>query len=490
MKQVFRGILTIVLLSAGVAAVPTSKLATGPADATALKEALQSPDAERQIQAAEAIQKIGSEAAPLADLLVQMLDKGSASRESMMHVIRRTRTTAAMGALIQIGAGADGALIAGLRDRNPMIRANCAFIITYFAPRDGFNDAMLDAARDPDARVRSAALYGLRPLSDRRVFEAVLSALADKEDEVRGSAASRLTPQPADARRNRPAETISNLDNNRASDALIKLLDDPTENVRRAAIYSLGELKNTTAIAPLAHLLNGADPQNAWSAADALIKIGSRQAVAPLIDALHAEKRQEVLREIEAALGALKDPRATNALVANLKHKDVWVRESAALALGQIGDRRAVPALIAALKEESPDRARAAAKALGELGDVRAVDPLIAAMGRGVLDTTEALGELRDPRATEPLADNLLSRQPIGKPDQALAKIKDPRVLIVLCERCIKQPTAPNAYLARRVVGELVGRRFDYDPAELEQWWHENEAAIRESAKDLPEVAR
>lgn len=66
-------------------------------------------------------------------------------------------------------------------------------------------------------------------------------------------------------------------------------------------------------------------------------------------------------------LGKVKDPRAFEALINALKHKDLLVRAKAAEALGEIKDTKAVEPLIAVLKDKEDIIRESAAKALANI---------------------------------------------------------------------------------------------------------------------------
>lgn len=95
------------------------------------------------------------------------------------------------------------------------------------------------------------------------------------------------------------------------------------------------------------------------------------------------QRRDEAIQ----SLGALRDPRAVDPLVAVLRapgegHALAYrARQLAAAALGEIGEMRALPALIVALEDTSSAVKISAALALGKLNDARAADSLETALG-------------------------------------------------------------------------------------------------------------
>ena len=118
---------------------------------------------------------------------------------------------------------------------------------------------------------------------------------------------------------------------------------------------------------------------------------------------------------VARALGKMKDPRATEAMLGALKDGDADVRREAARGLGEIKDPRSLDGLLAALTDPREGVRRNAARALGPLGDSRAVDALIRCLRQPpyadkAMDgppaaeyAAKSLALLRDPRAVEPL---------------------------------------------------------------------------------------
>jgi HEAT repeat protein len=105
--------------------------------------------------------------------------------------------------------------------------------------------------------------------------------------------------------------------------------------------------------------------------------------LAPLLDTLANGK--DTISRIQAAkrLGALRDPRGVDPLVAVLGDATRDVRWGAIEALGEIGDRRAVPALVEYLKKPEAYRwgKRLLADALGAIGDPAALPSLVTLLG-------------------------------------------------------------------------------------------------------------
>src|SRR4030043_1809193 len=85
-----------------------------------------------------------------------------------------------------------------------------------------------------------------------------------------------------------------------------------------------------------------------------------------LIQNLNSEYRDLRMSAIWT-LGRVKDPRAIEALINALRHKDPLMREKAAEALGEIKDPKAIEPLIAMLKDDEETFREIAAKAWEKL---------------------------------------------------------------------------------------------------------------------------
>jgi len=146
------------------------------------------------------------------------------------------RKTAA-SALAHFPAGTPGvqpALAAAiLNDTDASVRAHVAQLFASMLLRThepAATEALMMAARDRDARVRSAAIGALKP-GDKspRALDEVLAAAADESWGVRCAAAHKLS--------------IVGGEDPRATEVLMALLGDPEAQVRRGAAKSLGILR-------------------------------------------------------------------------------------------------------------------------------------------------------------------------------------------------------------------------------------------------------
>ena len=246
---------------------------------------------------------------------------------------------------------------------------------------------------------------------------------------------------------------LGDMDTPKVIPLLKPMLKDP--KVRNTTIDALGRIGGPEAAKVLVPLLRektglisgeGSSYQMEKSAGvwPVLSRIGDKSIVPDVIPVL---KDADPTRRANAArvLGALKDPRAIDALTPLLKDRseDVhWspVCETAVEALGDIGDPKALPALFEAVMNPKCKQAKAvesigkikgeqavafleglldnpsaraagaapaAMKALGGSGDKRAVKPLVRMLTSSFHDyiaaAAEALGRLGDPSAADDL---------------------------------------------------------------------------------------
>lgn len=292
----------------------------------------------------------------------------------------------------------------------------------------GVAPAFVAATRDRDARGVRAAVAGLARL-DTDVVPALLQALAHADAEVRGAAYAVLVARAASlplepvlpllrdthpATRALAARLLGETHNTRAFAHMEALLRDTDADVRRTAAGALGALGDPRAADVLRAKLATRDDACRIGAARGLAAMGARQATPALLMALD-DPNPEVRNAAAAALGVLKAPEAVVPLCARLTGTAALDDRLAAIrALGAIHDARATDPLLAALKHRDPAVCAAAASALGVLGDPRAVAPLAAMLddtrrSAAHADAVVALGALHHVRAIPVLADLVAS---------------------------------------------------------------------------------
>jgi HEAT repeat protein len=117
------------------------------------------------------------------------------------------------------------------------------------------------------------------------------------------------------------------------------------------AAGALGKFRSRVRTSTLEDALGDPAPEVRANAASALARIGGEASVPALLAALERETDAEVCDALIHALGATRDLRATDGLIAALADTVPQLRESAAQMLGELGDERAVDPLIAATRD-------------------------------------------------------------------------------------------------------------------------------------------
>ncbi|MFQ5697260.1 MAG: HEAT repeat domain-containing protein [Myxococcota bacterium] len=212
----------------------------------------------------------------------------------------------------------------------------------------GLLATVLDAASDPDPRIRAACASALAETSEPRARVALERALADRDASVRLAAASALGESPQSRDGHRPR--------------LTHLLEDASPEVRAAAAGVLGEAGNAT----LRSLASSDDPRSRVAALrhlpGELLPVALELATSP-----HPAVRAEAL-EAASRLGR-PVPIPTARLEAELACRDARVRRAAVLALGTRSDAAARRALARVLGDPKRELRDLAAKTLAAAGD-------------------------------------------------------------------------------------------------------------------------
>ena len=180
-------------------------------------------------------------------------------------------------------------------------------------------EALRDALKDEDSKVREHALFALTQIGDPPAIAALEEALKDQSWQVRANAANALGLRGG---RN-------------GVDALVGALKDTTWQVREQAAWALGLAGDARAIEPLIDALRDESSEVREKAAWALGLKGNKRSVEPLMTAL--KDTSASVRGMAAwALGLKSDSRAAEALKEALKDSDKAVRQKAAWALGML----------------------------------------------------------------------------------------------------------------------------------------------------------
>jgi len=203
-------------------------------------------------------------------------------------------------------------------------------------------------------------------------------------------------------------------------DDLINQLKDPDPLVQCQVIEQLGQLKDKRAVELLIALLSADSTKTTKTA------VQPKTSVDPAAEKISTAKQACAGRDKHSAPTASTPPATLKQLVADIRTATNFIEKQKAIeALGATRDKRAVDPLLALLKEE--DRGQTHSKvieALGEIGDPKVVPTLLkylpteserngaAAAGRDTFATKAAAGALAkigDTRAAEPLYKAILS---------------------------------------------------------------------------------
>jgi len=356
---------------------------------------LESPHATTRLQALEALEAIGPDAAPfLEDALPPLLqDPDEAVRVALI-------TTAAVclepekaadavllpavddasqhvqqQALITLGLVRPGALCRLLHERrfdaHTVLRASEAFL---FAPVPGALEPAFDLLASDDPNVRALAAWthgyevGLGEEAGRATHAALVEMLVDDDQVVAARSAMAL------GRRRGTMEDVS---------PLIELSQHHSPDARLAALFALGQCARTpdarhTAVPHLRNVLlealRSGESQIATAAVESLGYLDDRPYLDVMLDVVDEFEDQPMLQYAAATAAARIDEAAGSEAFLNLcssLHDEV--RELAALQIALLPDAP-VERLIEALTEGGDPQRGAAALALGLCG-VRQLAP-------------------------------------------------------------------------------------------------------------------
>jgi HEAT repeat protein len=245
--------------------------------------------------------------------------------------------------------------IAALSDEDWAVREEAATLLGVLKDARAVLP-LTNALRDTDRAVREAAVGALSSLGSVSV-PALAACLTDSALQVQ-EAASAILASLADARvlaplmqalgsrdwivRMHAAKGLGRIGDPEAVPVLMPLLQDKVKAVREEASSALAAI-GAAAVTGLLEALQHDDWMVRLHAVEALGKLKSPDSVEPLLRALFNERDSAIREDVVRALGAIRDGRAVDYLVAVMK--EPGLRLLAVEALGHIGDRRVVPIL-------------------------------------------------------------------------------------------------------------------------------------------------
>ena len=257
---------------------------------------------------------------------------------------------------------------------------------------------LLDALSDPAPAVRFAVVDGLAERTDPAAVDALVEAavrLDGAEDEPAAALALASLERIAAAGGSDVAKAMS---------LVVLFVDGGLANVE-AVTGLIHRVAGDDGLQPLTEAITGflSSPDEAVRRrAVALLERIGDPAVSPVLKVL--DDPEAVLHAVEV-LGAIRDARATEALVGLLRSDRAEVRRAAALALGRIQDARAAQGLLAATVDaEHPVREAAieALSALGPVATIVAMSGVLGGSGNGVPELPWWQGAALSGRPAEP----------------------------------------------------------------------------------------
>jgi HEAT repeat protein len=151
--------------------------------------------------------------------------------------------------------------------------------------------------------------------------------------------------------------------------AIRQLLGDPSVGVRLEALDALADLKDKESVPGMLALLSDEDAGVRRRVLEALAECEAREAVPSIARQLALDGDDKVREEAADILGRMRDPSASESLVAALKDPNERVRGEAIASLGEIGDRTAQPFLREIYEANPGEHRRRLVFALKSLGD-------------------------------------------------------------------------------------------------------------------------
>jgi HEAT repeat protein len=324
-------------------------------------------------------------------------------------------------ALEQIGAPAEGALLAALDDTDPEIRLRAAVglerlgvparltgliergeaspdVVDIFARfgNAGARELLSEQLRHPSSRVRTATVEAIRRAGRRDVAAELVSvAAADAAPEVRAAALRTLRllgvrqgvpvaldrlGDADDSVREAAADLVGRLGGAEAAGHLRARAGDPTPAVRAAVATALGLVGAPETQEDFARLLHDPEPAVRAAAARGAAEAGCRPVVPDLVERL-ADDDPSVRTAAARALGQVGDPTVVPVLLRALRGAAPGLREAVADAVPRL-DPGAAPRLLEELRGlgDAPGRV-AAVRALAQARAADAVPALTASWG-------------------------------------------------------------------------------------------------------------
>ena len=399
-------------------------------------------------------------------------------------------------------------LLEALTDADPFVRNHVARALGILRNRTAVQPLLKLYMADPEPQVRAGALLGLGGTCDPQVIDALLAGIMEKNPLIRAAAARAMAhvsesynwaAKPVDPNGDPAvlAELAEALKQQTQYNQVVAVLraglKDTDAGVRISAASALLSFGDRSGAAFFPAGLQHADPDIRQAALNGLSSYvpapGQPSVVDALLAFLHHEKTPELRRAGIKLLARGQDPRIARVMFPLLSDADADVRAAAVQVLGSIGGDGVLGALSKAVKDPDKEVRRFALRGLGELGDARAVPALIA-----LLETIDAdlryavitsLGQMGDKRAL----DALLAIKHLG-PDErvswmlALQHFDDPRIVPPMLEAL----NSDDAHIKQQALQKLQQLPLEGNPdyvAPLVALMKDPDAYVRHTAVGL-----
>ena len=167
-------------------------------------------------------------------------------------------------------------------------------------------------------------------------------------------------------------QILADIRDPRATEALMKEAEQGEMSIRHLAVEAIKRIDPDRKYVAAIHMLNDVHRNVRTAAAGILAMLGNPKALDALLKTLATDSDAQARAAAAQAVGALKDRRALNPLIAALHDHDDRVRIAAAHALAQLGDRTALDPLMRMHEAEThPDARTAADQAITQLQAIR-----------------------------------------------------------------------------------------------------------------------
>jgi HEAT repeat protein len=340
--------------------------AMGEAAIPALVAALDGNEPSIAWSAAETLGAIGS-ADAVAPLAAKLVGLDAVLRDYIVEALGRIGEVEAIPALVAAFGGTPA-----YRNEAPILRA-----ILSFGRRAV--PALLEGLADEDPAVRAGALEALVRLEDADHADAVRPLLADADADVRRRAARYFVVAQDPAATEPLAELLADADETVAAAAAEALGTQGDAEARSALADAVGDGRGAVAAAAAAALAALGDAASVRAILDAGARLSAydrgrivealvafgRPAREPLLEALAVDRLRLVALE---ALDGLGLPVAVDTLARHRNDGRAAVREIVTRLLGRGGDPAAMDVLRDLLGDESPAVREAAVGAVTQLG--------------------------------------------------------------------------------------------------------------------------